>query len=273
MSPRASCNDGERLMLACDLDGTLVDDIGVPFPGVGAAISELAAAGVLFVVVTGRPFQTARRAVAALGVDPVLYACCHGAVVAEPDGSVVRHLPVPGGPGRAVIRRALQAGLSVTVWDLDATRELAAGDASESVQDEPGTAACRLILHGDPEIVDRHLPALRAAGGRRLRLFAIRPGFVGAVAAEADKGGALCFIAARLGVALERTLACGNDAADETLLDAAGVRLAVGPEPHVLARLPNVTVTDGEHVARALRSVAQSTLGSLAIDASIASSG
>ena len=93
---------GARLLLACDLDGTLLDREAVPIPGVGEALAELVAAGGLFAVVTGRPLQSARRATAVLGVEPLIFACYHGALVVDAGGSLVRHQPLPPGPARAV---------------------------------------------------------------------------------------------------------------------------------------------------------------------------
>ena len=80
---------GQPLLFACDLDGTLLDYEAAPVPGVGEALAELIAAGVLFAVVTGRPLQSARRATAALGSEPLIYACYHGALVVEADGTLV----------------------------------------------------------------------------------------------------------------------------------------------------------------------------------------
>ena len=118
---------GEPLLLACDLDGTLLDYEAAPLPGAGEAVAELVAAGATFVVVTGRPLQSARRATSALGVEPVVFACYHGALIVEADGVLIRHLPVPRGPARAVAAEALAAGVGVTVWDVDEPRELDGG--------------------------------------------------------------------------------------------------------------------------------------------------
>lgn len=241
---------GRRLLLACDLDGTLLDHEAAPVPGAGEAVAELSAAGALFVVVTGRPLQSARRATAALGVEPVVFACYHGALIAEADGAVIRHVPVPSRPARTVAAEALRRGAGVTVWDTDEPRELEAGtDAA----DEPGDEVSRLVLHGDPASIARLLSELRAEWAGRLRIERIRPGFLGVFAPAVDKGEALGLVAGRLGVPMERTVACGDGTADETLLAAAAVRIAVGESPHVLGRLPGVVVTSWARLPDTLR--------------------
>jgi len=241
---------GEPLLLACDLDGTLLDYEAVPVPGVGEALAELVAAGVLFAVVTGRPLQSARRVIAALGVEPLIYACYHGALVVDAGGTSIRHQPLPRGPARAVAAEVLAHGVAVTVWDVDDPRELEPGRAGAV---EPGDQVSRLVLHGDPDITARLLLELRAEWTGRLRIAPIRPGFLGVFAPEVDKGDALRLIAARLGVPLERTVACGDGTADETLLAAAAVRIAVGGRPHVLGHLPGVVVTDWARLPETLR--------------------
>jgi hypothetical protein len=240
------------VLVACDLDGTLLDHEAVPVPGAGEALAELVRAGALFAVITGRPLQSARRATAALGIEPLVFACYHGALIAERDGKTLRHQPVPPGPGHAAIARGLAAGVAATVWDVDEPRELTPGD---EIADEPGASASRLVLHGDPDTVARLLGELRERWAGRLRVSPIRPGFIGVFAPEVDKGEALRFVAERLGVSLERTLACGDGIADETLLAAAAVRVAVGEEPHELGRLAGVVVTDRERLPDTLRAL------------------
>ena len=86
-----------------------------------------------------------------------------------------------------------------------------------------------------------------------MRIQPIRPGYLGVFAPEVDKGDALGLVAGRLGVPMERTVACGDGAADETLLAAAAVRIAVGDTPHVLAHLPGVVVTSWARLPDTLR--------------------
>jgi hypothetical protein len=237
------------VLLACDLDGTLLDHEAAPVPGAGEALAELIAAGALFVVCTGRPLQTARRATSALGVEPVVYACYHGALVAEASGRILRHLPLPPAEARDIAAEALAAGVAVTVWEVDEPRELDPG----SEGDGPGDDVSRLVLHGAPATVARLLSELRAEWAARLRVEPIRPGFLGVFAPAVDKGDALRFVAGRLGVPLERTVACGDGTADETLLAAASVRVAVGEPPHVLGHLSDVVVTSWARLPDTLR--------------------
>jgi HAD superfamily hydrolase (TIGR01484 family) len=239
------------VLLACDLDGTLLDHEAAPVPGVPEALAELIAAGALFVVCTGRPLRAARRATDALGVQPVVFACYHGALVADAAGRTLRHLPLLRPEARAVTAEALTAGVSVTVWDVDEPRELDPAVAGEA----PGDAVSRLVLHGESAVVARLFAELRLEWDGRLRVEPIRPGFIGVFSPLVDKGDALRFVAGWLGVPLERTVACGDGPADEALLAAAAVRIAVGEAPHVLGRLPDVAVTTWARLPDTLRAL------------------
>jgi hydroxymethylpyrimidine pyrophosphatase-like HAD family hydrolase len=227
----------------------LLDHDAAPVAGAGEAIAELVAAGALFAVCTGRPLRAARRAAAALGVEPLIYACYHGALVVDASGRVLRHLPLPPREAGQVAGQALAAGVAVTVWDVDEPREL----EPDAGGDEPGDAVSRLVLHGEPATIARLLGELRAEWAGRLRVEPVRPGFLGVFAPAVDKGDALRFVAARLGVPPALTVACGDGTADESLLAAAAVRVAVGEPPHVLGHVPDVVVASWARLPETLR--------------------
>jgi hypothetical protein len=241
---------GAGALIACDLDGTLLEDDGSPIPGIGETLSSLAAAGAIFVVCTGRPLHSALRVTAVLGVECAAFACYHGALVVDGSGEPIRHLPVPPDAAWAVAAETLRRGLGVTVYEWDDPREL---DPDGGDGEGPGDGVSRLVLHGDPTALTRLLEDLRGVWSARLRIEPIRPGFVGVFNAGAHKGHALRLLAGRLGVPLGRTVACGDAVQDESLLAAAAVRIAVGERPHVLGDVPGVVVTSRARLAGTLR--------------------
>jgi hypothetical protein len=238
-----------RALVACDLDGTVLEDDGSPVPGIHEALSELVSSGAAFVVCTGRPLHSARGASGSLGVDAAGFACYHGALVVSGTGERLRHLPVPRDAARAVAARALREGLGVTVYDDDEPRELVAGGDPE---DEPGSIVSRLVLHGGAATATRLIAGLRHEWGGRLRIEQIRPGFVGVFHRGAQKGDALRLLVDHLGMPPGKVAACGDSAQDESLLAAAAVRIAVGERPHVLGRVPGVVVTSRARLAETL---------------------
>jgi hydroxymethylpyrimidine pyrophosphatase-like HAD family hydrolase len=255
-----------RALLACDLDGTLLDAEGAPAPGVVEVLGDLRAVGAPLAMCTGRPLFSARRAAERLEADPVAYVCYHGALVVDPaSGRRLRHLPLPPAEATALAAEALDRGLGVTVYDIDEPRELArtAREAHPGAErprgpvpreDLVGPLVTRLVLHGDPEVAARLLPDLAGRWRGSLRLEPIRPGLIGVFHAHTDKGDAVRLIATHLGVPLARIVACGDSEADESLLRVAGVRVAVGDAPQALRRLTETVVSQPD-LAATLRRV------------------
>ncbi len=245
---------GGRILIACDLDGTLLDSDGAPVAGVGDALAGMVADGAFFVVVTGRPLRTATNATAALGVTPAVYVSYHGALITDPSGRILRHVPLPVNEARELTRHALAEGVAVTVWDLDRPVELepvGGGQSSQSLL--PGHGVSRLILHAHPSVVTRLFAAFQGRWRGRLQVRLVRPGYLEVLALAVDKADALRFVTGRLGVAPELIVACGDDLTDESLLATAAVRIAVGEPPHPLRHVPRVTVVSQERLAEALR--------------------
>jgi len=221
-----------RALLACDLDGTLLTASGTPAPGIVQALADLSARGARLVVCTGRPLHGAVKAVAALHADPIAYVCYHGALVVDATtGEWLRHLVVPVDVASGIVREALSLGLSVTLYDGDERRELAPAACGAALELPALAGITRVVLFGDPARVAAALPALAASWGRCTRLERAGGGTVAILPASADKGEGLRLVAAHLGVPLARVVACGDSAADESLLRTAGVSIAVGDPP------------------------------------------
>ena len=247
-----------KALLACDLDGTLIAADGSPAPGVVEALADLGARGARLVVCSGRPLHSALKAVTTLCADPLAYVCYHGALVVDATtGEWLRHLTIPGDAAAGIVREALGLGLTVTLYDGDERRECApaASGAALNVPALPGIT--RLVLAGDPVRVAAAYPGLATTWGLGLRMDHAGEGIVDVLHAGADKGDALGFVAAHLGVPRERIVACGDAAADESLLLAAAVRIAVGDAPPSLRAAAQLVVTQ-DGLADTLRRAVES---------------
>jgi hydroxymethylpyrimidine pyrophosphatase-like HAD family hydrolase len=113
------------------------------------------------------------------------------------------------------------------------------------------------VLCGDPAGVAAALPRLAASWGRSTRLERAGGGTVAILPAAADKGEGLRLVAAHFGVPGERIVACGDAAADESLLLAAALRIAVGDAPASLRAAAQLVVSQ-DSLAETLRSAAES---------------
>ena len=245
-----------KVLLACDLDGTLLTADGSPAPGIVAALAALEARGARLVVCTGRPLYSATKAVAVLGADPVAHVCYHGALVVDATtGEWLRHLTIPAETVGGVVREARELGLSVTLYHGDARRELDPA-ASAGLRETAALAGItRVVLAGHPDGVAAALPALTASLRRTARVEPAGGGTVAVLPAAADKGEGLKLVAARFAVPLARVVACGDSAADESLLRAAAVRIAVGAAPASLRASAQLFVSQGDLAAALRRAV------------------
>jgi len=242
-----------RALLACDLDGTLLAADGSPAPGIVAALAALEARGARLVVCTGRPLQSAAKAVAVLHADPVAYVCYHGALVVDATtGEWLRHLTIPAQTVGVVVREAHGLGLSVTLYGGDERRELTQAACAAPLDPSALAGITRIVLGGDPPGVAAALQVLTASCGRTTRVEPAGGGTAAVLPASADKSEGLKLVAARLAVPLARVVACGDSAADESLLRTAGVSIAVGDPPASLRSAAQLVVSQ-ERFAEALR--------------------
>ena len=247
-----------KALLACDLDGTLLAADGSPAPGIVAALADLAARGARLVVCTGRPLHGAVKAIAILHTDPVAYVCFHGALAIDATtGKWLRHLTIPVDVASGIVREAHLLGLSVTLYDGDERRELAPAAFGAALDLPASPGITRLVLSGDPARVASAYTGLTAARDAGLRMDHAGDGIVDVLHAGADKGDALRLVAAHLGVPGKRIVACGDAAADETLLRTAAIRIAVGDAPASLRAAAQLVVSQ-DALSGALRRAAGS---------------
>lgn len=234
-----------KALLACDLDGTLLAADGLPAPGIVEALADLDACGARLVVCTGRPLHGAQKAVAVLHADPVAYVCYHGALVVDATtGEWLSHLTIPYDVASGIVSEAHLMGLSVTLYDGDERCEMAPAASGAALEIRALAGVTRLVLSGDPAAVAAAVPGFAASWGLSSRVEGAGGGTVAILPASADKGEGLRLVAAHLGVPLAQIVACGDSAADESLLRTAGVSIAVGDPP-------DAALTDAdEHVTQ-----------------------
>src|SRR5581483_4032919 len=102
-------------VVATDFDRTLVGEDVTLHPRTIAALQRARKAGLHVIVVTGRMVQSIRQAIAPAQLDdPVI--CYQGAVVADADGTWLRHEPIPLELARETIAALGDAGFSPNVY-------------------------------------------------------------------------------------------------------------------------------------------------------------
>ena len=209
-------------------------------PRTREALRRLREDGFHVVLVTGRMFQAVRPYALEAGLDdPVI--CYQGAVVAEPGGRWLRHVPIPLELAREAIEAVNDEGFGLNCYVGD---ELYVAEVTPAARryadfqhlelhavgnllawlDEPPT---KLVVIDDPDVLDGLKQRLKARFDGRLYISKSLPYFLELASPDVTKAAGLEFLARHLGFARGRTVACGDGENDVELLEWAGYAVAV----------------------------------------------
>jgi Cof subfamily protein (haloacid dehalogenase superfamily) len=230
-------------LVACDLDGTLLTPALEFSSELPAALLALAAAGVPFVICTGRMFRSARRVAAELGLVTGPIVCYQGAMVADlGTGECLRHRPMDGEVAAAVVRRLRDLGrhlnafiddqLYVEQLDDWARRYAEYAEVGiELVDDLAAEVAARpptkFVVLSEPADLDALLPQLQEEWRGLLYVARSQPSYIELAAPGVSKSGTLQWLCEREDLRRERTVACGDAENDLDMLRWAGLGVAV----------------------------------------------
>ena len=234
---------------ACDLDRTLIAEDLVLRPRTLAAIAAARAAGVRFVIATGRMFQSVRPYLRAAGIsDPVI--CYQGAVVAEPDtGRFLRHEPIALELAREAIAAVEAGGFPVNCYVADELYVASETPEARRYADFQNIAIhtvgplldwlesppTKLVTVGEPRRLDALEAEMKSRFDGRLYISKSLPYFLEFASPEVTKGSGMAFAAEHLGLRAGRTVAFGDGENDVELLEWAGYAVAVGnAHDHIL---------------------------------------
>jgi Cof subfamily protein (haloacid dehalogenase superfamily) len=107
--------------------------------------------------------------------------------------------------------------------------------------------ATKAVVVADASVARDYARRLAEDFGNRAYVTRSLPEFVEVLDPSVDKGGALRFVAGRLGVRIDETLAIGDSWNDAPLLRAAGFAVAMGSAPPELCELADAVVSDVAH--------------------------
>jgi hydroxymethylpyrimidine pyrophosphatase-like HAD family hydrolase len=240
------------LLVATDLDGTIVRGDGTISPRTVAAFARVEAAGGRFVLVTGRPPRVMRDIAAVFGHRGTAI-CANGALAYDMRTDTIEALHLIPPLVLAAAAEALRAavpgiGIAVEYPDGNAADELFQAFAWDLNIGRPGDA----VLFGRPasKLLGRHLSyscddllALvePTVGGLVSVSHSNGKALVEAAALGVSKATAVAELAARHGIGRDSVLAFGDMPNDLPLLAWAGVSCAVAnAHPEVLAAASHV---------------------------------
>ena len=234
-------------LLACDIDGTLLDDQGVLRPEVRDAVGLIRDAGVEVVLATGRsPWYGVGEFARSLGLaGPQI--TMQGALIVSADDDTVHHIrPLPPELYRSALEFARAHGIDPVIAVLEghrAERQRQSGDDFVSpiadthftlVDDLAATESELPLRVYLPTPIERHAALLEAAmDGFRDRgsiVWSNESGFE-ILAPGTNKGAAVAWLAASRGIALDEVAAVGDATNDLEMLGVVGRSAAMANAP------------------------------------------
>lgn len=239
------------MLLAFDLDRTLVtDDYDLP-DRIRDAVIAAGTAGHTVAVLTGRPLAAASDFLARLDIAAP-YSVNNGAFVIGPGGETLRHMRIEASLTDIILGSVLDLEhleFSCVVDDTLYVREPnderwawvhTANRRVVRYRGELGLDADKIVFAGvdgrmEDDIHERH---------DALDTYLWGDGYLEILPKGADKGSALALITEALGFTREETIAFGDGVNDVSMVAWAGHGVAVGPHAH-----PGVLDVAQEHIA------------------------
>ena len=235
-------------LLAFDYDGTAAIDGQLPTERVCQAVAAARAKGVIVVLATGRPYESASRYAAALDLDaPII--CFQGAMVRELAGEkrVLYVEPAPADAMCEVLTLADERNLELNVYGEDAMYVIDRGRPAEFYErwfgmpirvahsyaeicqrfETEGKSPLKGLFIGPSETNDAFRDELRRLFGGRLEVVRSHDLFVEVHSLEASKGHGLKFLAQHYGIPQAETIAVGDSGNDSSMITWAGLGVAM----------------------------------------------
>lgn len=209
----------------------------------------MVAAGMHVIACTGRPYPGAVPWVKRLGLTgPIV--CYQGAQVRSLGGDILLDHGVPHDLAMEVIRYADERDLHVQAYRDD--RLIVARDRPEAhryaehagmkihvvgdLDKAMGPTTPKLVIVSTPDKLEHILPEARARWKGTLNVATSTPDYLEFTSLESDKASALRFLSERFEVRRSEVVAVGDGRNDASMIDWAGLGVAVdGSPPEVLA--------------------------------------
>ncbi len=261
--------DGPIRMVACDMDGTLLNPTFVLSEATRARLPELAERGIQLVLASGRMVSGQRPFHHQLGLTTPIIAYNGALVWDETNERAIAHTPVPYDLAREAVKVAADEGLHLQYfWDdrfwtieRNSWMELYEGRTrlTGHVVDDlagfgPNKAPTKMIIIADPSHAETLVERFREMFGDRLYVTSTMPEYVEFMHPDVSKGRALQQVADAYDIPMAEVMAFGDAPNDSTMLEAAGVGVAMeNGHPEVKALADHVTLSNRDDgIVRAL---------------------
>jgi Cof subfamily protein (haloacid dehalogenase superfamily) len=229
-------------LIACDLDGTLLNQHAAISPATREALDRTAAEGIGVVIATGRTYPMMRYFCHDLSLTAPQITC-NGAVIVDPTSSVPERVhTVPPSQVAPVLDFLEDQGVPIAYFGLETIYilpdnpygdllmppEVGQPTRVASLYDLADIPCTKIVGMSAPEVIDRIRPPAELRFGADLYVTQTSHRLLEFLHPRVSKGWALADIARTLGVQPEEVVAFGDSHNDIDMITYAGLGVAMG---------------------------------------------
>ena len=253
-------------LAALDLDGTLLNDEHTVTDRSCEALQELSARGVVVVLISGRMHRAILPISDQIGLENPIISYNGGMVKHPRTGEVIHHTPIPSIDAMSLVEYGDQEGLHLNfclndqlfIKEYNQWSELyekrtgvpatALGDLHELEGQEP----TKMQILDTPEKIDLLLTECKTEFGERLYVTRTQVEYIEFMNPQVSKGRALQALADQLDIPNDLIVAFGDGYNDETMMEIAGFRVAMGNSVDEIKAIADYTTETNQNDGVAL---------------------
>lgn len=229
-------------LIAVDLDDTLLHSGNGVSARTVCAITECARRGITVTIATGRMFRSAQAIASTLNLDVPIIAYNGGMIRSSISGKTLLHRPIEEPLAREVLELFRNRGWYLQTYIDDVLYVAERNDRAKGYENLAGVTAVpvgtdlytqggcptKMLAIEPPDTILQIRSELKERYGDRLFIAISKPHFLEIANPEVDKGRALAFLAAHLGIPRNEVMAIGDSENDLAMLRWAGLGVAMG---------------------------------------------
>ena len=253
-------------LAALDLDGTLLNDEHTVTNRSCEALQKLSAQGAVVVLISGRMHRAILPISDQIGLENPIISYNGGMVKHPGTGEVFHHTPIPAAEAMALIEYGDREGLHLNFclndqlfikeynqWsELYEKRTGVPATALGDLHKLDGQEPTKMQILNTPEKIDLLLTECKAEFGERLYVTRTQVEYIEFMNPQVSKGRALQALADQLGIPNNLIVAFGDGYNDESMMEIAGFRVAMGNSVDEIKAIADYTTDTNQNDGVAL---------------------
>lgn len=244
-------------LIACDLDGTLLNSKRELSEENVSAVRSAVKRGAIFVIATGRPYEGVKTIARKLENENGSFILFNGALVMT-EGKTVFSSCIEKTAAEYIVSEGQKRNTTVVMWKKDglyAEKECAKVDFYKSISGvEPKYVSdlktvcnddvIKILWYNDAETTPLYLEEMKNSLKKRAAVYMSRADFLEFVDAKCSKKTALRKIAEYYGVPVRKIIAIGDGDNDIPMLTEAGLSVAMGNADEAVKKICALITSD-----------------------------